>query len=647
MESDYPLGFPCKPHGNKAELVCENTLPSGLSCPYSVCDECWDYNEGNEDILPTRTSIFCFDCINSLKAKYRKEVMPPLAGLANNNQSQNTASHNPVTQVESYISNVPIISTEKNMIDLSQLSSSPFTPHNMENDDNHLKKQTPCSLQPRRLFSSINMVKGNTKSVSFCNDDKSCPCDSHRVLSRWKNHHQISENTVDLSDENLIDDVMHQRIEDPNPISETIDVDIERQIACSGYKDKPSVVGGIDQEEEYLVQDDTVLATDNNVTTATSRIRNPYNNVASSTALNATPYELEESHPIHVPDWYLNMIVSNDMVEETAKKMTSKNWITHDLQAEIESNYPAVDEIHIDLVTGICKRDLDAFKRKCELMFPKGRIFMSSTQLDQAAKYFLDGWNVKKVHNAKKILCFYGISRKKNYVSTCDPSKRRKVDTSLKEQYQCPFKIQYSHIGISNKMKKPRIFYHVKITNLNASHTCELSTQCFRNATSSSRGKVKLSLTGMNSLLQILKVSPSTPALVLRPLLQQFVNSDTVIDCNFIRNFRTRAALYHSTLSSSTDYSPEISLDVANHMLSSKNISSEEESVLDNPLIRINFNEVIRKITAQDSTTWEAYAFMKECKKTMPGFDYRIRLDKNNKRPIAMVFMTADNRKIF
>ena len=151
----------------------------------------------------------------------------------------------------------------------------------------------------------------------------------------------------------------------------------------------------------------------------------------------------------------------------------------------------------------------------------------------------------------------------------------------------------------------------------------------------------------MNSLLQILKVSPSTPALVLRPLLQQFVNSDTVIDCNFIRNFRTRAALYHSTLSSSTDYSPEISLDVANHMLSSKNISREEESVLDNPLIRINFNEVIRKITAQDSTTWEAYAFMKECKNTMPGFDYRIRLDKNNKRPIAMVFMTADNRKIF
>ena len=278
-------------------------------------------------------------------------------------------------------------------------------------------------------------------------------------------------------------------------------------------------------------------------------------------------------------------------------------------------------------------------------MFPKGRIFMSSCQLDQAAKYCFDGWNVKKVHNTKKILCFYGMSRKKDYVSTCDPCKRRKVDTSLKEQYKCPFKIQYSHIGVSNKLKKPNIFYHVKITILNASHTCELSTQCFRNAISCSRGKVKVSLTGMNSLLQILKVSPSTPALVLRPLLEQFVDNNTVIDCNFIRNFRTRVALYHSSMSSSIDYSPEVSLDIANSLLSNKSISREEESILDNPLIRINFNEVCRKIAAQDSTTWEAFAFMKECKKTMSGFDYRIRLDKNTKRPIAMVFMTADNRK--
>ena len=140
--------------------------------------------------------------------------------------------------------------------------------------------------------------------MSFSNDDKSCHFDSNRVLSRWKNHPKISENTVHLSDENLIDDKMHERIEDPNASSDSTYVDIDQQIACSGYKDTPSVVGDVDQQEEDLVQDDTVLATDNNITVTRPRIRNPYNNVASSTALNATPYELDESHPIHIPDWY-------------------------------------------------------------------------------------------------------------------------------------------------------------------------------------------------------------------------------------------------------------------------------------------------------------------------------------------------------
>ena len=151
------------------------------------------------------------------------------------------------------------------------------------------------------------------------------------------------------------------------------------------------------------------------------------------------------------------------------------------------------------------------------------------------------------------------MSRKKNYVSTCDPEKRRKVDISLKEQYKCPFHIKYSHIGVSRKVKKPLIFYHVKITSVNANHTCELSTQCFRNAVSSSRGRVKVSLSGMNSLLQILKVSPSTPAIVLRPLLRQFVNNDTAIDCDFIRNFRTRVAYYHSSTGTSPEHIKEVS----------------------------------------------------------------------------------------
>ncbi len=64
-------------------------------------------------------------------------------------------------------------------------------------------------------------------------------------------------------------------------------------------------------------------------------------------------------------------------------------------------------------------------------MFPKGRIFMSETQLDQCAKYFLDGWNVKKIHNSKKIKWFYGTAHKSTYVSKCPPGKRRRIEMSF------------------------------------------------------------------------------------------------------------------------------------------------------------------------------------------------------------------------
>ena len=191
--------------------------------------------------------------------------------------------------------------------------------------------------------------------------------------------------------------VKNYSTQEPNVSSHTSDVDEDAQIACSGYKDIPSALGGIDQVEEDMVQDDALIAKDHNSSVTIPCIRNPYNNMAASSALNTTPYALEDSHPIHVPDWYLNMIVSNDMLEVTGKKMKTENWMTHDLQAEIESNYPTVDEIQVDIVTGICKRNLEAFRTKCLLMFHMGQVFMSSCQLDQAAKYFLDGWNVKKL----------------------------------------------------------------------------------------------------------------------------------------------------------------------------------------------------------------------------------------------------------
>ena len=104
------------------------------------------------------------------------------------------------------------------------------------------------------------------------------------------------------------------------------------------------------------------------------------------------------------------------------------NWITEDLNCEIESYYRSTDEIRINKVTRICTRDIDALKRKCLKLYPTGRIFTSNMQLDQATNHFLEGWNYKKVHNFKSILWFYIQGRK------CAQDKRQKVDSSIKVQ---------------------------------------------------------------------------------------------------------------------------------------------------------------------------------------------------------------------
>ena len=405
-------GLPCKPHGNKSLLICENVLLSGISCPYSVCDECWNYNEGNEHILPTRTSIFCYDCINITK---QKSVDNDMSTMMSSTMTQPTLCRN--------IINAPIVSTQKDTIDLSQLSPSPTRNANIQ-----------PRITPKRLFNSINSSTDDAKRVSFqcdntSSDESLTPKRLFRSIDDGSNESIDSDNISSdestnvnhLSSSDNSNDIVARKLPSWKSLHGS-----DGQTPCSGYQSKPSSAGGIDQGIEQLVDDNNntgIIAVADNITTGRTQVRNPYNNVACSVALNGTPYQLEESHPIHVPDWYLNQIVSNNPPEVTGAIIRNMCWVTDQLKLEIELNLPNATEINIDAVTGICTRDLEAFKFKCSSLFPKGRIFMSETQLDQCAKYFLDGWNVKKVHNSKKIKCFYGTGRKNTYVSKCAPEK--------------------------------------------------------------------------------------------------------------------------------------------------------------------------------------------------------------------------------
>ena len=100
-------------------------------------------------------------------------------------------------------------------------------------------------------------------------------------------------------------------------------------------------------------------------------------------------------------------MTSNRDSQSIHKDITKRCWITDDFSEDIRRFYPTRDEIRVNSTLGDCVRDLNAFKRKCAILFPVGRVFLSKIQFDQAAKHFLDGWNCKKVHHGKKIRCFF------------------------------------------------------------------------------------------------------------------------------------------------------------------------------------------------------------------------------------------------
>lgn len=83
----------------------------------------------------------------------------------------------------------------------------------------------------------------------------------------------------------------------------------------------------------------------------------------------------------------------------------------------------------------------------------------------------------------------------------------------------------------------------------------------------------------------------------------------------------------------------EISIEKAGLMVSNTNISEEIHHILYDPLIRSNFNSMLKIILSQDSSTWVSIAFDRQYKKSMHGFDFKVRLD-NNRIPNGIMYMT-------
>ena len=123
--------------------------------------------------------------------------------------------------------------------------------------------------------------------------------------------------------------------------------------------------------------------------------------------MNLTVTNTDNAQSLHLPTWYIETMTSDLEPFRIHSDISKRCWLTPELQEEIRRNYPTRDEIRVNPSMGDCVRDLEAFKVKCSYIFPVGRVFLSKIQFVQAAKHFLDGWNVKKVHHGKKIRCFF------------------------------------------------------------------------------------------------------------------------------------------------------------------------------------------------------------------------------------------------
>jgi hypothetical protein len=104
-----------------------------------------------------------------------------------------------------------------------------------------------------------------------------------------------------------------------------------------------------------------------------------------------------------------------------------------------------------------------------------------------------------------------------------DLSKRQKLEPSLKSVYKCPFMIRYSFVAYcKNKaLKKPDIFYRVKITQVNFHHTCQMTTIVHRQRLEKSGG-LQPDLNGLNDIISLLCEKPMLQSDVLRPLLAKY-----------------------------------------------------------------------------------------------------------------------------
>ena len=305
------------------------------------------------------------------------------------------------------------------------------------------------------------------------------------------------------------------------------------------------------------------------------------------------------------------------------KHYATCDWLTPELHGEINSCLPKVDDIDPQNKNA---RNQEAFETHCQQLFPIGRKFASHVQLDQFASRFLDKWAILKVKAGKSIRCFYSKTPNTTaYKPVQEETKRRNRIPTAKLQCQCPFRISYTFVSArfpNRKIEFPTIYYPVRISSTNFTHTCNMNTSELRHAKKKS-GCIVPDMVGLKHLVDTLWRNPAMDNGSLRKELEDHLPQYTNIGASFLWNFRKRAYLWKIKFPNH-----ELTADVAQTLASKKEMSPDEELLpLDNPLVARNLQEMYRRAMVAGegrNSIWHIIRFLSDTKRKSPGFDFRI-----------------------
>ncbi len=79
-------------------------------------------------------------------------------------------------------------------------------------------------------------------------------------------------------------------------------------------------------------------------------------------------------------------------------------------------------------------------------------------------------------------------------------------------------------------------------------------------------------------------------------------------------------------------------------LTSHKKSAADEMISTDDPMIAKNHTNLVRRVLAEDSSTWKAIRYLEENKKLYPGFDFRVKYSSDG-TPEGLIWMTTKMRE--